>query len=283
MTALVVVGAVALVGVLVFRQQQQAPAAAPPAPPPSPAGQGGGFLDDVLGGLGGGIGNFFGAVGQGAGAAVGQLLESQGLDDPSSDTRQGLHKFANTLQSGLRKLPLGAAIGVKDPNETKKKHAAFNHALENELEQMEQFAAQVHQTLSRHDVREWTLSSSGQNGAPRFDVWYEGNPKPWPIEVPPRFAAVRLAVAVEPIVRATGTTVQRGGRFGQPFVRHEPPAYDNRNPYAPTLQRVRERESKAVQNEFDKAQRVGKRLRSKDVQRALAAQQQGDGESAAEE
>ena len=76
--------------------------------------------------------------------------------------------------------------------------------------------------------------------------------------MPPRFAAVRLAVAVEPIVRATGTTVQRGGRFGQPFVRHEPPAYDNRNPYAPTLQRVRERESKAVQNEFDKAQRVGR-------------------------
>lgn len=260
---------------LLLRQQQ-----AEEAPPPPPrSGGGAGGASGILDGLSQGIGGFFAGAGEGIGRAIGGAVEGGDLGNEDSDLRRNIRRGGEKWQLLGNKLTGGL---IKDPTKKRKKKREAEHAFRGDLASAELFAARVHQDLSGPDVTQWVLSSRGRNGNPIFDVFTSDPAKAaWSIEVPERAGDMRLAWAAEPVVRALRVFTQRGRRFGEPFVRYTIPAYSDRNPYAPQGTRVSDVGALSINYELRNAERIGKKLSSKNVQKFLeqaAAEAEADDE-----
>lgn len=267
------------------RETEEPPASAGPAPGDR-SGPIGGALDNIIGGIGQGIGGFFGAAGEGIGRAVGTAAESSGLEDKDSDFRRNIRKGGEKWQLLGSKLTGGL---IKDPTKKRKEKRKQQHADTTNRMQLEAFAARAHQLMSRSDVREWVISSAPEGSSsivqhqknlgmstgnvPTIFVYFNGSNVPHKIAATYAPLDQRIAWVAEPVVRALGVFVQRGRRLDTPFRRHNPPAFDDRNPYAPLPSTVTAQNSAIEEFTTRDLKRKGKALASKDVQRALAAEQ----------
>lgn len=174
------------------------------------------------------------------------------LQDRDSDVRRGLRQFDRSARRVGSVLTGGLISDPKKDEKRKKRDAALAAG---RLIEMETFAAKVHGAASRSDVREWVIDtpqtgertpdSHGVRGVPyaaaRISIYFHGHERPTEYFVPREHAYHQLAWIAEPIVRATGGFVQRGGRLagGAPFVFYTDPetgvrvhAFSDANPYA---------------------------------------------------
>lgn len=189
-----------------------------------------GFLDSLVSGLGSGFGSFFGAAGEGLGSAIGALAEKSA---ESGELQRSGRKLSQFGERSLQSTPIAKALGIRKEtsrDRQKKKRQAEN-IRQGVLADMEAFAARAHLALARSDVREWVIDSDGT-----IFVFYQGIKDPFKIRVPERATNNRLAWSAEPVVRALGYFQQRGYRLTGPFVRYDPPAFSDANPYAPRLE-----------------------------------------------
>lgn len=231
-------GALVLGYVLLSRQR--------PAPTPAPA-------EDPLGGLGGVYGEI---------AKAGLPIVTKQLQDRASPLRQRLRQHGDAHQKVAHIFGL-----AKKPGQKKKARQVEDNREKAYRADMERFAARVHSYLVRPDVQQWQMNEKG-------DIWifYRGQKKPWRVPVPDRAVIDRIAWAAEPVVRALGAFAQAGGRFTTPFVRHDPPAFSDANPYAPPHQTVSGR--RALEESPEHKLALAKRLRmsaGKDLAAAKAA------------
>lgn len=171
---------------------------------------------------------------QTAGGLVQSIMPE--LQDRDSDVRQGLRKHDRAVRRVLSKVTFGAVDDPKDKEKKRKRDAAVAAG---RLADMEVWAAKIHYAASRADVREWVIDtpptgertpdSHGYRGVPyvaaRITIYFDGQKKPTEYFVPKEHADHQLAWLAEPIVRATGGFVQRGGRLagGAPFVFYTDP------------------------------------------------------------
>lgn len=186
-----------------------------------------------------------------AGGLVQSLMPE--LQDRDSDTRQGLRNFDRASRRVGSVLTGGL---IEDPKKEEKRRKRDAAIAAGRLADMEIFAAKVHGAASRADVVEWVIdtpqtasaTSGGSVTGPgipwhgaRIAIYYRGQAKPYEIWVPTEHRDHQLAWIAEPIVRATGSFVQRGGRLanGAPFVFYTDPetgvrvrAFSDANPYA---------------------------------------------------
>ena len=244
-------------------------AAPPPEPEPEPEPEppGGGFLDQLGAGVAGGLGRGIGQLIEG-GAGILTSLGEQAANDPESAPGRGARQLGRNVSN--------LVTGGKARKKTKKKRQQ-NQAIEQTAFDAERWAAHAWTVLSRHDVREWVVSSTGKAGAPVIDVYFAGVAAPHRLEVPERASIYRLAWVAEPIVRTLGRFVQRGGRIDVPWTTFDPPSFDDRNPYAPPGMRISERgegSTKWEQEQLRNVARRGRTLGSKNVQRGLDAERE---------
>lgn len=164
---------------------------------------------------------------QTAGGLVQSLMPD--LADRDSDIRQNLRQLDKNRQKILHKIGLRG-----DPEKKEKKRKQAEAAQRYFLAGMELFASKVHQAANRSDVHEWVIDTpeSGlvvdantglKQRRARITIYYkrkDGSLYPYVLWVPKEYTAHQLAWIAEPIVRATGSWTQRGGRLadGAPFV-----------------------------------------------------------------
>lgn len=193
----------------------------------------------------------YSAIIQTVGGIVQSLLPE--LSDPDSAPREGLRNFDKARRDVFAKVGL-----TGDPDRKKKNKERAAAMIAAGARDMELFAARVHDAARRSDVHEWVIDTpetghvidqaTGKKSVKaRISIYYfgrDGKPKkPYVLFVPESLRGQQLAAIAEPIVRATGGWVQRGGRLanGAPFVYYVDEenngarvhAYSDTNPFAP--------------------------------------------------
>lgn len=204
-------------------------------PPPSVAQ---GFADSAK--ASGGVLDPFTAVATAAAPFID--IAAKQLPNRDSDLRRN-------LKSGTQQISRALGLSTDRKERHKKQLNAEQARL---LADLESFTKRAQQAMSRADVREWILHTksvpggvpsiadpSGMRNEAIIDVYYGQSTSPFPLRVDPRNSQYALAFLAEPIVRATGGFVQRGGRLLGPFPVYRDDegnpvnTFSDRNPYAP--------------------------------------------------